>query len=60
MGFDVGSLLAAPASLAAGIGLRSISDQAAAVGGKLVIESGTNGTKLEVIAPYSAMEFGSK
>ncbi len=53
VGFDVAALLAAPASIAAGIGLRSIRDQALAVGGKLQIESGPSGTKLEVAAPYS-------
>ena len=52
VGFDVAALLAAPASIATGIGLRSIRDQALAVGGKLQIESGPNGTKLEVTAPY--------
>jgi signal transduction histidine kinase len=52
VGFDVAALLAAPASIAGGIGLRSIRDQALAVGGKLQIESGPSGTKLEVTAPY--------
>jgi signal transduction histidine kinase len=56
VGFDVAALLAAPASLAAGIGLRSIRDQAAAVGGKMEMESGPNGTKLEVTAPYSPVD----
>lgn len=52
VGFDFAALLAAPASIAAGIGLRSIRDQALAVGGKLEIASGPSGTKLEVTAPY--------
>jgi two-component system NarL family sensor kinase len=56
VGFDVAALLAAPASITSGIGLRSIRDQATAVGGKLEIVSGPNGTKLEVIAPYSPIE----
>jgi len=56
VGFDVAALMAAPASLTAGIGLRSIRDQAAAVGGKMEIESGPNGTKLEVTAPYSPID----
>lgn len=56
VGFDVQALLAAPASISAGIGLRSIRDQALAVGGKLEIESGPNGTKLEVTAPYLPAE----
>jgi signal transduction histidine kinase len=53
VGFDVRRQATAPASVAAGIGLRSIREQAAAVGGKLVVESGPDGTKLEVSAPFS-------
>jgi signal transduction histidine kinase len=56
VGFDVAAMLAAPASITAGIGLRSIRDQANAVGGKMEIESGPNGTKLEVTAPYSPID----
>jgi signal transduction histidine kinase len=53
VGFDVRRHASAPASVANGIGLRSIREQAAAVGGKLVVESGLDGTKLEVSAPFS-------
>jgi two-component system NarL family sensor kinase len=56
VGFDVAKLLAAPASVAAGIGLRSIREQAAALGGKLEISSGPGGTKLELSAPFAAPE----
>ncbi len=53
VGFDAGRLFSAPASLASGIGLRSIRDLAAALGGQMVVESGPNGTKLEISAPIS-------
>ena len=53
VGFDVAALLAAPPNIAAGLGLRSIRDQARAVNGKLEIESGPHGTKLDITAPYS-------
>lgn len=51
-GFDVTRLLFAPASLASGIGLRSIREQAACLGGKVDIRSGPEGTTLELSAPY--------
>jgi two-component system NarL family sensor kinase len=53
VGFDVAGLLRGPASLASGIGLRSIREQAAALGGKLQIESGPAGTTLIVSVPFS-------
>jgi signal transduction histidine kinase len=53
VGFDFAGLLRGPASVASGIGLRSIREQAAALGGKLEIESGPSGTKLVVSAPFS-------
>lgn len=56
VGFNAPALLAAPASLTAGIGLRSIREQAEAIGAKLAIESGPNGTKLELLAPYRVSE----
>ena len=56
IGFDVAKLLAAPASVASGIGLRSIREQAAALGGRLEITSGPGGTKLELSAPFAALE----
>jgi two-component system, NarL family, sensor kinase len=55
-GFDVAKLLAAPASVASGIGLRSLREQAAGLGGKLEITSGPEGTKLELSAPFAAPE----
>jgi len=56
IGFDVAKLLAAPASVASGIGLRSIREQASALGGQLEITSGPGGTTLELSAPFAAPE----
>ena len=53
VGFDVAGLLRGPASVASGIGLRSIREQAAALGGKLEIHSGPTGTTLVVSVPFS-------
>jgi two-component system NarL family sensor kinase len=53
VGFDVAGLLRGPASVASGIGLRSIREQAAALGGKLEIESSPAGTTLLVSVPFS-------
>ncbi len=53
-GIDTAALVAAPAMIGTGIGLRSIREQAAAVGGKMVLESGPLGTKLMVSAPFAA------
>jgi signal transduction histidine kinase len=53
VGFDVAGLLRGPASVVSGIGLRSIREQAAAVGGKFDIESGPAGTTLVVSVPFS-------
>lgn len=55
VGFDAAGLFSSPPSVASGIGLRSVREQAAALGGKLEIESGPLGTKLEVSAPFSPM-----
>lgn len=52
VGFDVARLLSAPASVASGIGLRSIREQAAALGGKLDIVSSPGGTRLELVVPF--------
>jgi len=52
-GFDAEALFAAPASVASGIGLRSIREQAEELGGKMMVESGPSGTTLKVLAPYS-------
>ena len=51
-GIDTAALAAAPALIGAGLGLRSIREQAAAVGGKVILESGPLGTKLMVSAPF--------
>jgi two-component system NarL family sensor kinase len=53
VGFDLTGLLQRPASVASGIGLRSIREQAAALGGKLDIQSGPAGTTLVVSVPFS-------
>jgi two-component system NarL family sensor kinase len=52
VGFDVARLLAAPANVTQGIGLRSIREQAAALGGVLTIVSGAEGTRLELAVPF--------
>jgi two-component system NarL family sensor kinase len=52
LGFDVARLLGAPVNVASGIGLRSIREQAAALGGKLEIVSGPGGTNLELALPF--------
>jgi two-component system, NarL family, sensor kinase len=48
VGFDVASMRSAPASVAAGLGIRSIREQVEGLGGKFDIESGPSGTKLVV------------
>ena len=53
VGFDVETVLAAPPSVVDGIGLRSIRDQVESLAGKLVVASGPDGTKLEVIVPFN-------
>ncbi len=50
IGFDVQRQSALSGS--SGLGLRAIREQAASVGGRLVIESGPGGTLLEIYAPY--------
>lgn len=55
VGFDAQRQFSAPASVAAGIGLRSIREQAASLCGKLIVESSRVGTKLEISAPFSGM-----
>jgi signal transduction histidine kinase len=56
VGFNVARLWAAPPSVSSGIGLRSIREQAEAIGGKLQIESGPLGTTLLVTAPFAPLE----
>jgi two-component system, NarL family, sensor kinase len=51
-GFDAARLFSSPPSLAGGIGLRTIREQAEALGGNLLVESGPDGTKLEITVPY--------
>src|SRR5262245_30343443 len=50
-GFDT-EMLARLAGLDAGIGLRSIREQAAELGGKLMVTSGPIGTTLEILVPF--------
>jgi signal transduction histidine kinase len=52
IGFDVAAFQMAPASVASGIGLRSIQEQAASLGAKVDVESGPNGTTLMISAPF--------
>ena len=52
VGFDAAQLFSAPPDLAGGIGLRTIREQAEALGGTLELESGPGGTKLEITAPF--------
>ncbi len=52
VGFDPARLLAGPASLSAGIGLRTIREQAEELGGKLYIESGPGRTRVEISVPF--------
>jgi signal transduction histidine kinase len=50
-GFDVAALETAPVDLAAGIGLRSLREQAASLGGSMTMESGPLGTRMTILAP---------
>jgi len=52
VGFDATHRLAGPARLAAGIGLRTIREQAEELGGYLYLQSGPGGTNLEVSVPF--------
>jgi two-component system, NarL family, sensor kinase len=56
VGFDVERLLRGPADIAGGIGLRSVREQAEALGGEMSIESGSSGTKLVVSVAMSPAE----
>lgn len=53
VGFNADALKRAPSRLSAGIGLRAITEQALALGAKIDIESGANGTKLVLITHFS-------
>ena len=53
VGFDVGKLVAAPATVASGIGLRSIREMAQGLGGKFEVKSGPTGTKLVISVALS-------
>jgi two-component system NarL family sensor kinase len=52
VGFDVAGLLNAPVSVAQGIGLRSIREQASSIGGALDMMSSAEGTRLELSVPF--------
>jgi signal transduction histidine kinase len=52
VGFHLAGWLSAPPLLASGIGLRSIREQAAGLGGRLDIATGPNGTTLTLTAPF--------
>ena len=54
VGFDVKQVLAAPPNLAAGIGLRSIRDMAAAAGANFQVDSGPGGTTLSISVAMSS------
>jgi two-component system, NarL family, sensor kinase len=55
VGFHARSVLSAPASVAFGIGLRSIRETAQELGGRFDVESGPDGTELVVsVAPFPA------
>jgi signal transduction histidine kinase len=56
VGFDANRLLRGPVEVSAGIGLRSIREQAEALGARMVIESGPAGTKLVVSVVKSPAE----
>jgi two-component system, NarL family, sensor kinase len=51
-GFDAARLFSAAPSLSGGIGLRTIREQAESLGGNLLVESGPEGTKLELKVPF--------
>ena len=56
VGFNVAKVMGGPPNISAGIGLRTIRDQSAAIGGKLEAESGSGGTKLVVTVPYNQQD----
>jgi signal transduction histidine kinase len=51
VGFDVAALEGTPADIGSGLGLRSLREQAASLGGEAKMESGPQGTRLTVSAP---------
>jgi len=53
VGFDPALLAGMPVSVAGGIGLRSLAEQAAALSAKIDVYSGPNGTKLILSAHFS-------
>jgi signal transduction histidine kinase len=56
VGFDAASHAGAPAGAGVGLGIRSIRDQAEAVGGKVLVESRPGSTKLVVTVGFSPVE----
>ena len=55
-GFDVAALWETPADVSAGLGLRSLREEAAAVGATVRVESGPEGTSLIAEAPFEPRE----
>lgn len=55
-GFEAAAVWDAPANVNAGLGLRSLREEAAAVGASVRIESGDTGTSLVVAAPFEPRE----
>jgi signal transduction histidine kinase len=56
VGFDVDRLLRRPVEVGVGIGLRSIREEAEALGGNITVESSPSGTKLVVSVAISPAE----
>ncbi len=56
VGFNAAEYLSRPATVAEGIGLRSLREQAAALGGRLHINSGARGTTVELSIPVLRRE----
>ena len=55
-GFDVAAVWDAPANVTGGLGLRSLREEADAVGATVRLESGPAGTALTVVAPFEPRE----
>jgi two-component system NarL family sensor kinase len=53
VGFDAERILRGPVEVGSGIGLRSVREQAEALGGTMTIESGSSGTTLIVSVAFS-------
>lgn len=55
-GFDVAAIWEAPADVSGGLGLRSLREEAAAVGATVRMESSPEGTSLIAVAPFEPKE----